>query len=360
MVGRVLVPCADLHDMLAFCTETLGLRVDRISPADDPREVDLTGGGLSLRLVSEPQSSGAGIGLELDATLELRPGTLVAPNGMTVRVVERTRRRELPPLVEELVVTRADASGGFGTGRAGMGYRDLIPSRLGGRFIASHIRIEDGGPVPDYVHFHRIRFQLIYCRRGWVEVVYEDQGPPFVMEPGDCVIQPPEIRHRVLASSPGLEVVEVGCPAEHDTFADHDLELPTGRHLPERDYQGQRFVRHVAKDAPWVPGRLPGWQSCPVGVEAATDGLAEIRTLRPEPGGSAHNTSPMWTHRGELAFFFVLDGTSDLDLGDRIEPLAEGDSVTVPSGLAHRWLRPSDDCRLLEVTLPADAAWSAS
>ena len=30
-----------------------------------------------------------------------------------------------------------------------MHYRDLIPSRLGGSIIASHIRIPDGGPVPD-------------------------------------------------------------------------------------------------------------------------------------------------------------------------------------------------------------------
>ena len=35
-------------------------------------------------------------------------------------------------------------------------YRDLIPSRLGGRYIASHITIAEGGPVADWVHFHRI------------------------------------------------------------------------------------------------------------------------------------------------------------------------------------------------------------
>jgi quercetin dioxygenase-like cupin family protein len=39
---------------------------------------------------------------------------------------------------------------------------------------------------------------MIYCHRGWVRVVYEDQGEPFVMHPGDCVLQPPGIRHRVL------------------------------------------------------------------------------------------------------------------------------------------------------------------
>ena len=91
------------------------------------------------------------------------------------------------------------------------------PGRLGGRFIASHITIPAGGPVPDYVHYHDVRYQSIHCVRGWVRVVYEDQGPPFVLEAGDCVLQPPGIRHRVLESSPGLEVVEVGSPAAHPT-----------------------------------------------------------------------------------------------------------------------------------------------
>src|SRR5690349_7367988 len=103
-----------------------------------------------------------------------------------------------------------------------MRYRDLLPGRQGGRFIASAIRIDQGGPVPDYVHYHRVRFQLLYCVRGWVRVVYEGQGDPFVMAPGDCVLQPPRIRHRVLESSPGLEVIEVAGPAEHETLADHD------------------------------------------------------------------------------------------------------------------------------------------
>src|SRR5204863_7610986 len=97
-------------------------------------------------------------------------------------------------------------------GRAGMQYRDLVPGRLGGRFIASQIRIPNGGPVADYVHYHRVRFQILYFRRGWVRVVYEDQGAAFVMHAGDCVLQPPTIRHRVLEASSELEVIEIGAP----------------------------------------------------------------------------------------------------------------------------------------------------
>lgn len=74
-----------------------------------------------------------------------------------------------------------------------MAYRGLIPGRLGGAFIASHIRIVEGGPVPDYVHFHGIGFQAIFCRAGWVRVAYEGQRAALVMQPGECVPQPREV-----------------------------------------------------------------------------------------------------------------------------------------------------------------------
>src|SRR5204862_4295917 len=100
---------------------------------------------------------------------------------------------------------------------------------------------------------------MIVCRRGWARLVYEDQGPPFLLEAGDCVLQPPEIRHRVLESSPGLEVVEIGCPALHETFADNALDLPNPRLAPDRNFGGQKFLRHVAASGAWRPWRVPGF-----------------------------------------------------------------------------------------------------
>ena len=70
---------------------------------------------------------------------------------------------------------------------------------------------------------------MIFCKAGWVRMVYEDQGAPLVMHAGDCVLQPPEIRHQVLEASPGMEVIEIGSPAVHETLADHDLALPNER-----------------------------------------------------------------------------------------------------------------------------------
>src|SRR4030095_14859961 len=159
------------------------------------------------------------------------PHVLTSPDGTRIELVEARLPVEVPEGTQEFVLSRmADT---WGVGRAGMQYRDLIPSRLGGRFIASHIRIPEGGPVPDYVHFHRIRFQMIYCKTGWARLVYEDQGEPFLFHAGDCVLQPPEIRHRVLEASDGLEVLEIGCPAPHETFPAHAKNPPPTPPAPE-------------------------------------------------------------------------------------------------------------------------------
>jgi quercetin dioxygenase-like cupin family protein len=342
--AQVVLPCEDLDATVAFFAG-LGFRLDEVHPADDPRVAVVSGAGLSVRL-DRCATGDAGV-LRL-----LTPGTstgvLVAPNGTQVELVPPLPPLELPELAPAFLVTRTSDAGAWVTGRAGMRYRDLLPGRLGGRYIASHISIPAGGPVPDYVHYHRICFQLIYCRQGRVRVVYEDQGDPFVMEAGDCVLQPPEIRHRVLEASDGLEVVEVTLPAEHQTLADHDLALPTGRVLPSRDFGGQRFVRHVAATAAWAPAGEPGVEARDTGIAAATEGLADVRVLR----ATAAATITVQPHT-ELWFGFVLAGSARLDrdgnpVGDRLVP---GDALAVPSGATAVLADPSPGLELLQVTV---------
>jgi quercetin dioxygenase-like cupin family protein len=273
---------------------------------------------------------------------------LLAPNGTRIELVAADPPLGLPPLVPALVLTRAGDDAHRGVGRAGMRYRDLIPGRLGGRFIGSQIGVVAGGPVPDYVHYHIVRFQLIYCLRGHVRVVYEDQGPPFELHAGDCVLQPPYIRHRVLESSPGLEVLEVSCPAEHDTFVDHTLALPTGELRPEREFGGQRFVRHQAAGARWGAWRFPGFTARDTGIAAATAGLADVEVVRPHDG----DATPVTQHDGELLLWFVLAGAATWS-GPTAEALAAGDCVVVPPGMPHALTACSTDFELLEVRLPA-------
>jgi mannose-6-phosphate isomerase-like protein (cupin superfamily) len=349
--AQVLLPCRDLAAELAFFTERLGFKINLIFPADSPRVAVVSGYGLTLRLeLAERELAPMTLHLlcERAALPTGTPHVLTAPGGTRVELVEARRAIEVPVGTQEFVLTRM--GDGWGVGRAGMQYRDLIPSRLGGRFIASHIRIPEGGPVPDYVHFHRIRFQMIYCKAGWARLVYEDQGAPFLFKAGDCVLQPPEIRHRVLEASAGLEVIEIGCPALHETFADHAMALPTTHLLPERDFGGQRFVRHVAAEARWMPWRAEGFEMRDTGIAAATDGLAGARVVRPRSGAEA----TFGAHSGEFLFFFVLAGAVALDVQKHGEHrLKANDCCVVPAGAAYA-LQADARAEFLEVTLPAE------
>jgi len=338
--GEVLIRCDELSPTLAFFVGELGFRVETIFPADDPQVASLSGHGLRLRL--EPGQGPAG-------TLRLPgpPRTLTAPNGTRIEFVDPDPPIVVPPLVPEFVISRAGEGPAAGVGRAGMVYRDLIPSRLGGRFIASHISIAGGGPVADWVHFHKIRFQMIFCRRGWARLVYEDQGPPFLMQAGDCVLQPPRIRHRVLESSPGFEVVEIGCPALHETLADHAMDLPTKTLAPDRDFGGQRFLHHVAAETPWT-SHVPGWERRETGMAAATAGVADARVIRPA-GATGLDAA---AHGGELFFAFLLAGSATLDCRGA-HPLGPADAFVIPAGQPWGLSGPSPDLELLQVVLPA-------
>jgi mannose-6-phosphate isomerase-like protein (cupin superfamily) len=346
--AEVQLPCADLGPALDFFVSQLGFRIETIFPADAPQVASLSGHGLRLRLA--PGQGDPGLIRLADASGR-GGGVLTAPNGTRIELVDADPPIDLPPLTPEFVITRRGDAPDGGVGRAGMLYRDLIPSRLGGRFIASHIAIADGGPVADWVHFHKIRFQMIFCRQGWARLVYEDQGPPFVFQAGDCVLQPPRIRHRVLESSPGFEVVEIGCPALHETLADHDMVLPTATLAPDRDFGGQRFLHSIAADTPWTDHGATGFQRRDTGMAAATAGLADARVIRPA-SAKGFAAAP---HDGELLFGFVLRGSVVLDRAGS-HALDACDAFVIPAGETWSLNRASDDLELLEVVLPASAS----
>jgi quercetin dioxygenase-like cupin family protein len=349
--AQLVIPCSDFRATLDFFVERLGFRIDAIFPADAPSTAVISGHGVRLHL--ERAYDGAApsrlrLICDLSALLAGTPRKFEAPNGMTIELVDANSPIEVPDGQQEFVISRLDETQAWEAGRATMQYRDLIPSRLGGRFVASHIRLPEGGPVPDYVHYHRVRFQMIFCKEGWVKVVYEDQGPPFVLHAGDCVLQPPEIRHRVLEASPGLEVVEIGCPAMHETFADHELTLPNDKFEPNRFFGVQRFVRHTAKYARWSPWKIAGVEACDTGVAAATAGLAGAKVIR-----SAGEHSGTISHNGEFLFFFVLRG--DLVLRSHAfgtHPLRQDASCAIPAG-AEFQLSAKPGLEMLEIALPA-------
>ncbi|WP_342078554.1 cupin domain-containing protein [Yoonia sp. SS1-5] len=354
ILAEICMPTSDLRADLAFFGNTLGMRLDMIYPADDPSVAVYSGHGVRVRLEQGTATPGHLRILTDDADFAEGRTTMTAPGGTRVTVAPLNPPLVLPQTEHAFVVRRLADQAPWVIGRAGMEYRDLIPNRLGGSIIASHIRIPDGGPVPDMVHFHKVGFQLIFCYRGWVDVVYEDQGPPIRLTAGDCFIQPPEIRHRVLEASDGIEVIEIGVPAEHVTEIDHDMVLPTAHLRPDREWQGQKFVHNCAKDAVWVPARLPGYTCRDTTIGQNTQFVAGVQVLRPDTGAGA----PVWAaHDADIHFTFVMEGRMTLQGDDgSAQLLTAGDAFVIPPGMRTCYADPSADLSLLEVALPGKFA----
>jgi len=346
--AEVCLATTNLTEDIGFFTKSLGMRMDTIFPADDPSVAVFSGHGVRLRLESGTGAPNGALRLATDDPASFSELSLVSPGGTRVDICDLNPPLEMPETVHSFVVRRLADQAPWVIGRAGMHYRDLIPDRLGGSIIASHIRIPDGGPVPDMVHYHTVGFQLIFCYKGWVDLVYEDQGEPFRLEQGCCVIQPPEIRHRVLFASDNIEVIEIGVPAEHITTIDHEMTLPNGPANPARRFQGQRFVHHRVSEATWVPFRLNGFEGRDTGISDGAQGVAGVQVARRSGGPTGWST-----HDSDILFTFVMEGSMRLEAAHR-DPvdLEPGDAFVIPPDLAVKYGDPSQDLELLEVSLP--------
>lgn len=357
---ETVLACPCISETIEFFVTELGFKKEYIEPADDPAEVVMSSpGGTKVRLFRSENKDTSWLRLLLPPD---SPQSLVrsveAPNGTHIELVDQFYRPRPTPQNEPSFVIQRLMQGGssqWDAGRAGMLYRDLIPERQGGSFIASHIRIPDAGEVPDNVHFHLVKFQIIYCVKSWVKLVYEDQGPPFIMREGDCVLQPPRIRHRVLECGAGLEVVEVGSPASHPTHFDNEMDLPTTTRCHEREWEGQRFVFHEAAKATWTPWRFEGFEARDTGIGSASKGLGQVTCVRPT---SASSCVSLVRDASDLHFVFVLDGrvgieTETAEGTSRLPALGRGDSFATSPDVGYSLHDCSDDLQFLEVTVTA-------
>ena len=349
--AEILLPTTDLRGDLPFFTKMLGMRLDTIYPADNPHVAVISGHGLRLRLDGEAATAPGLIRILSDDWAAIAGGkkAITSPGGTRVELDELNPPLVMPKTEHAFVVRRLADQAPWVIGRAGMMYRDLVPTRLGGAMIASHIRVPDG-KVPDMVHFHKVGFQLIFCIKGWVDVLYEDQGGIRRLHAGDCFIQPPTIRHRVLESGDGIEVIEIGVPADHITEIDHVRTLPNPGLNPDREWDGQRFVHNVGATGSFAPFRIPGFEARDTTINANTKGVASVMVARPNG-----DTAPAsWTkHEGDILFTFVMSGEMTLE-GEGKAPyrLSPGDAFVIPPGMATRYADTTPDLQLLEVSLP--------
>ncbi|MDG1712949.1 MAG: cupin domain-containing protein [Woeseiaceae bacterium] len=353
--GAILLNCKEFDKNLVFFNKKAGFKLKLIYPADSPRHAILIGYGLTIHLTKSDHDTDITIFLVSDDKefILTENSSMQAPNGVRLEFksneINCSDELVMPPLQNNVVVQKLINKDDWVDGRAGMQYRDLIPNRLGGRFIASHIRIEEGGPVPDYVHYHHIRFQLIYCHKGWVKAVYEDQGEPFIMKAGDCVLQPPHIRHQVLECSDQFEVIEVGCPAEHKTLVDHEMILPTSKVRPDRDFNGQKFVFHKKDDTKNVTTiREDGFNARDIGILSATSGEVSVFALTYEKKIKFKSL----THQKEFLFYFILAGNLMIEIDNDVFELSEGDAFSIPASISYCFHELSNNIELLEISLP--------
>jgi quercetin dioxygenase-like cupin family protein len=118
------------------------------------------------------------------------------------------------------VVVSHNAPGAFEPGlRAFFAYRDLgIAAATGGAFGVHVIRAVPGKTTAGEWHSHALAFQMVYVLKGWVRFEYDGAGE-VRLEAGSSVYQPPGIRHREIAHSDDLEMLEIVAPATFETTA---------------------------------------------------------------------------------------------------------------------------------------------
>jgi quercetin dioxygenase-like cupin family protein len=97
-------------------------------------------------------------------------------------------------------------------------YRDLgIADASKGKVVAHVIRARPGKAPEGEWHRHDCSLQFVYVLKGWIRFEYEGVGE-LTMKKGTCFQQPPNIRHREIAHSKDVEMLEIVAPADFKTL----------------------------------------------------------------------------------------------------------------------------------------------
>jgi len=98
-------------------------------------------------------------------------------------------------------------------------YRSLGMEAATNGLVQAHvIRMTKPFKAEDVSHRHRhhVKFQMVYCLKGWIRSEFEGQGVQ-ELRAGSCWLQPAGIKHTVLDYSDDCEVLEINMPAEFET-----------------------------------------------------------------------------------------------------------------------------------------------
>jgi quercetin dioxygenase-like cupin family protein len=108
-------------------------------------------------------------------------------------------------------------------------YRDLgIRQATNDAAVMHVIRAKEGTHATGEWHLHKLTLQIVYVLKGWAIFEYEGQGQ-HKLEAGTCVHQPPGIRHREIAHSEDLELIEIVLPGHFETVV---VEDPLHQEIP--------------------------------------------------------------------------------------------------------------------------------
>ena len=192
---------------------------------------------------------------------------------------------------------------------------------------------------------------MIFVKAGWVRLVYEDQGEPFVMVAGDCVLQPPR-------DPPPCARVVAGARGDRDRLPGAARD---DRRLVARRCRTGAATRHASGRASGssamspprrrtTRGGSPAGSTATPGIGDATAGLAGVRVARVTTGSGRRGRA---RHRVRDAGRAARRGDVRDRRTARARRLRESSSVAIPGGVAYRLVDATPDCELLDVTLPA-------
>jgi quercetin dioxygenase-like cupin family protein len=109
----------------------------------------------------------------------------------------------------------------FGTNgsRSFFEYRDVgILEATKGEFNAKVVRALPGEKGSTGWHYHPLTIQIVYCLRGWEEILFED-GTLVRLVAGTCVNIPPGVGHNETSYSDDFEALVLWSPESFDTVS---------------------------------------------------------------------------------------------------------------------------------------------